>query len=277
MASVTARPAPADRPVDGHARPALSARGITARHGSTPVLADLDLTVAEGEVLALCGPNGSGKSTLLRVLAGLHPASRGEVHINGDALGGLSRRDLARRLAFLPQQPVMPEGLTVREVVALARHPHRRALGRLTPADRRAVTAALDRAEVAAFAERPLEALSGGERQRVWLALTLAQEAATLLLDEPTTYLDPHHQIGMLRRIRRLARELGLTVVWVLHDLNQAAAYSDRLVLLKDGGCAAAGAPDAVLTEAIVRRVFDLDTMILPHPETGRPLCVPRA
>jgi iron complex transport system ATP-binding protein len=254
----------------------IAVRGVAVGYGGQPVIRGVDLDIARGELVALCGPNGSGKSTLLGALAGLQPVSQGEIRVAGSALGRLSRRELARRVAHLPQQPIAPEGLTVREVVALARYPHRRALGGLQVSDKRAVTEALERAEVAELANRPVEQLSGGERQRVWIALTLAQEADILLLDEPTTFLDPQHQVGVLRRMRRLARELDLTVVWVLHDLNQAAGYSDRMILLKDGGIAAAGVPEAVLTEDTVRRVFELETLIMPHPETGRPLCVPR-
>lgn len=255
---------------------ALEARSVSVAYSSQPVVEGVDLTVGEGEIVALCGPNGSGKSTLLAAYAGLQPLNGGEIRIAGQSLRGLSRRELARRVAHLPQQPVTPEGLSVREVVTLARYPHRRALGGLQADDKRAVTRALERAEVSELANRSVDQLSGGERQRVWIALTLAQGADILLLDEPTTFLDPQHQVGVLQRMRRLARELSLTVVWVLHDLNQAASYSDRMVLLKEGRVAATGVPEAVLTEDLVRRVFELDTLVMPHPETGRPLCVPR-
>lgn len=259
------------------ATPVLEACGVTACYGRKAVLEGLNLGLPPHRITALCGPNGCGKSTLLRVLCGLQPLVAGEVLLNGAALGGFERRAVARQVAFLPQQPVIPEGLTVREVVSLGRFPHRSRLGGLGSEDRSAVDRALERADVVAFAGRRIEDLSGGERQRVWLALTLAQEARILLLDEPTTFLDPQHQIGMLGRIRTLAEELGLTVVWVLHDLNQAAAYSDRLVLMRDGGVIAQGTPGQVLTETLIRRVFGLDALILSHPETGKPLCVPRA
>ncbi len=257
--------------------PALDARGLSIAYNREVVVADVDLAVPRCGVTALCGPNGSGKSSLLNALAGLHPPCSGEVYLDGDPLARLSRRELAARVAYLPQQPVVPSGLTVREVVSLARYPHRNALGTLNAADRQAVTRALRRAEVADLTERDVDQLSGGERQRVWVALVLAQQADILLLDEPTTFLDPQHQVGVLSHIRHWADELGLTVVWVLHDLNQAATYSDRLVLLKGGHIAASGPPEAVLTEATVRDVFNLDALIMPHPETGQPLCIPRS
>lgn len=258
------------------AAPALQAHGVRVSYGRQPVISNLDLSVAARTITALCGPNGSGKSTLLKALSGLLAVNTGELRVAGQPLQSFDRRSLARRIAFLPQQPLVPEGLTVREVVSLGRFPHRPRFGRLTVEDTHAIDRALEQADIASLAGRRIEQLSGGERQRAWLALTLAQEADILLLDEPTTFLDPQHQIGTLRRIRELTAELALTVVWVLHDLNHAAAYSDRLVLLESGSIAAEGRPGEVLTENRVRQVFGLDTLIIPHPETGRPLCVPR-
>ena len=279
MTQVLDRKAAVDSPVsEPGTRPPAAVRvnGVSVGYSGPSVLTGVDLDVVPGEIVALCGPNGSGKSTLLAAMAGLQPVVAGHIAMGQRRLDAMGRRELAQRVAYLPQQPITPEGLSVREVVSLARYPHRRRLGGMRAADKRAVAAALERAEVGELANRPVEQLSGGERQRVWIALTLAQEADVLLLDEPTTFLDPQHQVGVLRRMRRLARELNLTVVWVLHDLNQAASYSDRMVLLKDGGIAASGVPEAVLTESVVRQVFDLDTLIMAHPETGRPLCVPR-
>ncbi|MEX1081943.1 MAG: ABC transporter ATP-binding protein [Halofilum sp. (in: g-proteobacteria)] len=256
--------------------PALAFRDVGFGYGATPTLDGIDLALDRGSITALCGPNGSGKSTLLRLASGLLAPARGAVELAGTPLSRYDRRALGRHLALLPQAPSVPEGLTVAEVVALARFPHQGLLGRADDADRRAVADALDQTGVAAMADRPLDALSGGERQRAWIAATLAQGAELLLLDEPTTFLDPQFQVEILRLVHGLARERGLTVVWVLHDLNEAAAWSERLVLLADGRVAADGDPDAVLTAATVQRVFGLDAHILTHPESGRPLCVPR-
>lgn len=255
---------------------AVRACRIRLAYGARRVVDQLDLTVRQGSVTALCGPNGSGKSTLLEAFAGLRPPMGGEIEIEGVPLSRLNRRELARRVAYLPQQPRVPDGLDVREVVTLGRFPHRSRFGGAGPGDIRAVARAIEQAGVEHLGKRPMAELSGGERQRVWLALILAQEARILLLDEPTTFLDPQHQVGMLGRVRELATTLGLTVIWVLHDLNQAAAYSDRLALLHEGAIAAEGTPAGVLTEATVRRVFGLDTLIISHPESGDPLCVPR-
>lgn len=261
---------------DSRGSAALVVDGLSVAYGDTPVLEGLDLCLDGGRITALCGANGCGKSTLLKACLGLLRPQAGTIRIGARALASLSPRALAREVALLPQHPVVPEGLTVAEVVALGRHPHRGWLGRATAADRRAVAAAMAAAQVEAFAGRAIETLSGGERQRVWLALTLAQESRILLLDEPTTFLDPQHQVAMLSLVRDIARARGLTVVWVLHDLNHAAGWSDRIVLLRDGAVASAGTPQAVLTEANVRHAFGLETLILAHPETGHPLCVPR-
>lgn len=275
-ASITHRAANAvSRPDVGRA--VLRAEGVSVRYGRHLAVDGCDMAIEDGSITALCGPNGSGKSTLLRALAGLQRVTSGRAWIGDCPVTDVPARDLARRVAFLPQQPQVPEGLTVREVVTLGRYPHRGRFARLGRDDVEAVARALDSAEIAKLADRPIEALSGGERQRAWLALTLAQDARILLLDEPTTFLDPPHQIGILRRTRALATELGLTVVWVLHDLNHAAAYSDRIVFLADGRITADGAPAAVMTEETLARVFGMDVLIMTHPETGHPLCVPRA
>ncbi len=255
---------------------AISARELTVAYDGAPVLDRLELDLPAGRVSALCGPNGSGKSTLLKACAGLLRAGGGGVWLGDRPLRALGPRALAREVALLPQHPVVPDGLTVAEVVALGRYPYRRWLARASEADRRAVDEAMAAAGVTGFADRRIETLSGGERQRAWLALTLAQESRILLLDEPTTFLDPQHQVAMLSLVRDVARRRGLTVVWVLHDLNHAAGWSDHLVLFREGAVATAGDPASVLTEANVRHTFGLETVIVPHPETGHPLCVPR-
>lgn len=255
---------------------AIAARRLTVAYGGMRVLNQLELTLPAGRISALCGPNGSGKSTLLKTCVGLLRPKTGDVWLDGQRVSDIPPRHLARHVALLPQHPVVPDGLTVTEVVTLGRHPYRRWLARPSAADRCAVTAAMVAAGVVELAERRLETLSGGERQRAWLALTLAQESRVLLLDEPTTFLDPKHQVAMLSLVRDIARARGLTVVWVLHDLNHAAGWSDYLVLFRQGAVAMAGAPGDILTAANVHHVFGLETVIIPHPETGHPLCVPR-
>jgi len=257
------------------AGPALAARSLTVGYGEHVVLDRLDVSIEAGRVTALCGPNGCGKSTLLRTLAGLQPALDGHVEVNGVPVGTLRRRELARTLTMLAQFNQIPAGLTVRELVAYGRYAYGGWLRGLTRTDHAAIDEALDASGLAADASRDLAALSGGERQRVWIAMALAQQAPIVLLDEPTTYLDIHHQLDILRELRRLNRERGLTIVWVLHDLNQAAAFSDEIVLMRAGRIIAQGAPDAMLDPHHLNDTFGVQMLKIAHPQTGAPMCVP--
>ncbi|KQR78524.1 hypothetical protein ASG35_08850 [Burkholderia sp. Leaf177] len=257
------------------AGPALTARSLTVGYGEHVVLDRLDVSIEAGRVTALCGPNGCGKSTLLRTLAGLQPTLDGHVEVNGVPVGTLRRRELARTLTMLAQFNQIPAGLTVRELVAYGRYAYGGWLRGLTRTDHAAIDEALDASGLAADASRDVAALSGGERQRVWIAMALAQQAPIVLLDEPTTYLDIHHQLDILRELRRLNRERGLTIVWVLHDLNQAAAFSDEIVLMRAGRIIAQGAPDAMLDPHHLNDTFGVQMLKIAHPQTGAPMCVP--
>jgi iron complex transport system ATP-binding protein len=256
-------------------RAALAARALTVGYRDNVVLDSLDLQIAGGRITALCGPNGCGKSTLLRTLAGLQPARSGQVEVNGAPLGSLRRRALARTLTMLAQFNQIPAGLTVRELVAYGRYAHGGWLRGLTRADHAAIDEALHASGLATDASRDVAALSGGERQRAWIAMALAQQAPIVLLDEPTTYLDIHHQLDILRELRRLNRERGLTIVWVLHDLNQAAAFSDDIVLMRAGRIVAQGSPEAMLDPRHLQDTFGVPMLRIAHPQTGAPMCVP--
>jgi iron complex transport system ATP-binding protein len=227
-----------------------------ANGGRRPVLHDLDLAVAPGEVVALLGPNGSGKTTLLRLLTGQLRPDAGVVMFDGRAVGDWARDALARRVAVLPQQLELPVGFRVAELVEMGRAPHARRLFGSTTDDEAAVHRALVDADALGLAGRYADELSGGERQRVLVAMALAQEPELLLMDEPTLHLDLAHQVALLAAIRRLRRQRGLTVVAVLHDLNLAAEFAPRVIVLSDGRIAADGAPDDVLTPALVERAF---------------------
>ncbi len=261
----------------GETTSGLHARGLRVERGGRTLLTGIDLHLAPGDVVAVCGANGSGKSTLLAALAGLVPVADGAVTVDGLALTGLRRREIARRIAVLTQGVPAAEGFSVRELVALGRHPWRGPLRPPTPDDRDAVAWALCVTGLDALAERDAGTLSGGERQRAHLAMALAQGARYLLLDEPTTYLDPRHQLDILHLVRDLNREHGLAVLWVLHDLNQAARYSERVVLLADGRVRVNAPPEHALHPDHVAAAFNLRVLHLPHPETGELLCVPSA
>jgi iron complex transport system ATP-binding protein len=255
----------------------LRAERVSVALGGAPVVHDVGIDLAEGRITALVGPNGSGKSTLLRTLARVLAPTTGAVLLDGRELHRRPSREVARRLALLPQDASAPDGVTVRRLVELGRQPHVGRLGFLRREDRGAVDWALEAAGVDDLADRLVDTLSGGERQRAWLALALAQRTSLLLLDEPTTYLDVRHQLDVLTLVRRLNAELGLTVCWVLHDLNAAAAFSDAMVCLRDGRVVARGAPDELLTPDLVRRAFGVESTVVTEPRTGRPVCLPFA
>jgi iron complex transport system ATP-binding protein len=237
------------------------------------VLRGVDLAAQAGEVVALIGPNGAGKSTLLRVLAGLLRPDAGTVTIDGADMTALDRRSIARHVAVVPQvfETLFP--FTVREIVALGRTSRLGPLGTLGADDARAVARALDEIGATDLAERRIDRVSGGERQRAVLAMALAQEAGVLLLDEPTAHLDPTHQRGTLERVATLARVRGLAVVAVLHDLNLAAAFATRVVLLADGAVVRDGDPRQVITAELVSAVFGPGLRVVAHD--GRPFVIP--
>ncbi|MGI5479991.1 ABC transporter ATP-binding protein [Streptomyces lavendofoliae] len=254
----------------------LVAKDLEVGHGGRPVLKRVDLSLRAGAVTVLVGPNGCGKSTLLRTVAGLLPPLAGEVRVDDTPLASFARRTLSQRLAFLPQTSQAPAGVTVRELVRHGRYAHRGALARHTGEDTEAIDWALEVTDAAPLVERRLDELSGGERQRAWLAMVLAQRAGVLLLDEPTTYLDMRHQFEVLDVVRRLAREHGIAVGVVLHDLMQAAAYADDVVVVADGGIAAAGTADDVLTPDVIERAFGLRVNVVRDPATGHLACFPQ-
>ena len=238
--------------------PLLAARGLGWHAGGRRILGPLDLDVARGESLAVVGPNGAGKTTLLRLLAGLLRPSEGEVRLAGRALAGHSRKALARRIAYVPQLRPIRVPLTVEAVVLLGRYPYLRAFQLAPgPRDLEAVAEALRLAEIEHLRGRPVEELSGGERQSVYIAAALAQEAEILVLDEPTTHLDPRHEREVAALLPRLRREAGRTVVTATHDLNFASLTASRIVALKAGVVLAAGRPAELLEPATLETLFE--------------------
>lgn len=249
--------------------PLYELEGVTFEADSRVLLQPLSLALPAGRVIALVGHNGSGKSTLLKLLARQQAPSRGSLRLSGTELGAWPAREFARRVAYLPQQPPSGTGMTVRELVALGRYPWHGALGRLRDADREMIERALQVTDTARFAAQLVDHLSGGERQRVWLAMLVAQGASCLLLDEPTSALDIAHQIEVLRLLRRLADERGLTVVIVLHDINLAARFSDELIALHNGRLLTAGTPAELMRSSVLEAIYGIPMDVVPHPRGG--------
>jgi iron-chelate-transporting ATPase len=257
--------------------PVLAGKKLTLGYRDATVLEDASLHLHRGEVTALVGPNGSGKSTLLRALARLHRVRGGSVELDGGtAADELSGRTFARRVTMLSQSRPNPHGLAVSDVVAFGRHPHRRRFGSLGVDDRDAIAWAMDVTGTAVMAGRPVDELSGGELQRVWLATCLAQRTDVLLLDEPTNHLDLRYQVEILDLARDLAVDHHVAVGVVLHDLNQAAAVADHMVLLHRGTVRASGVPVDVLTTELLSEVYGLRVETFVDPETGLVRTEPR-
>ncbi len=252
----------------------LEARALHCGYDGRLVLTGVDLALGRGEFVGLIGPNGSGKTTLVRALTGRLPAQSGAVLFDGAPIAAMTRREVARRLAVVPQISTPPFEFSVREVVAMGRTPH---LGRLQgerERDRDAVARALALTDVTGLADRPVTELSGGEFQRVVIARALAQEAPVMLLDEPVSHLDIGHQVEILELLARLNHDEGRTILCVSHDLDLIARYCERLIALDEGRVLASGRPEEIITEALIERLYDCSVLIDSGP-TGHPRVTP--
>ena len=261
------------------AAPLLAVDGITVTYKSggreLVALRDASLALQAGEVVGLVGPNGSGKTTLIRAVTGVLKPGTGRVRVNGLDITHLRQAALARLVAVVPQDPVLPPAFSALSCVLMGRTPHLRLLQNEGASDLHAARRAMLATDTWRFADRLLGELSGGERQRVVVARALAQETAILLLDEPTAHLDLGHQAGVLDLMRRCARDDGKAVLAVVHDLTLAARYCDRLVMLRGGVVVASGPPADVLTPELLREVYGVAVDVFPHPVTGRPVVAP--
>lgn len=256
-------------------QPRLSLENVNTGYGEKIIFQDLSLKITPDKVTTLIGPNGCGKSTALKTMCDLLPYT-GHIHLSGKSLKQYSRRERAQALTMLPQNPIAPEGITVWQLVSRGRHPYQSWIGHASTTDRNVVEQAMRVTGVLEFADRSLHTLSGGQRQRVWIAMTLAQDTPTMLLDEPTTYLDLSHSVEVLKIVRDLCKNRGKTIVMVIHDLNLAARFSDYIVAIGDNGTVAAvGDPSEVLTSELLREVFHLEAAVTTDPYSNSPLIIP--
>jgi iron complex transport system ATP-binding protein len=255
----------------------LVARGLHLKYESVVVAEDLNVQIPRGSLTMIIGPNGCGKSTLLKALARMLKPEEGTVLLDGSDISTIPTKAVARRLGLLPQGPVAPDGIAVADLVSRGRYPYQRLLRQWSRDDEVIVNEAMAATGVASFAQRGVDELSGGERQRVWLAMVLAQQTGTLLLDEPTTYLDLAHQIDVLELCENVRATRDMTVVVVMHELNLAIRYADHLIVMRGGRVEAVGDPATVVTEELIERTFGLPCRVVPDPETAKPMIVPRA
>ena len=234
----------------------LEATHIDIAINKKTIIHDLSLAIPEGKITAIIGPNGCGKSTTLKAIARILPCAKGSISFLGKDIHSLSHREFARCLAILTQSPVAPTDLTVQDLVEMGRFPHRSFLGRGDKDDAQHVAWALEQTNMTSMSHRLLHTLSGGERQRAWIAMALAQRPQVLLLDEPTTYLDICHQLEVMQLLDKLNKELGLTVVMVIHDLNHAIQYADYVAVIKAGRLVVSGEPKEIVTSKLLADVF---------------------
>lgn len=253
----------------------LSATDVKLGYGERTIVEKLSIAVPPGKFTVIVGANACGKSTLLRGLARLLAPASGAVYLDGRVIHQMSTRDVATVLGVLPQTPVAPDGITVADLVGRGRYPHQGWFRQWTATDDAAVASALQSTDTLDLAQRAVDELSGGQRQRVWIAMALAQRTDILLLDEPTTFLDINHQVEVLDLLTDLVRTQGRTVVAVLHDLNLACRYADHIVAMQGGRIVVEGAPVKVMTPAVVKTVFGIDSEVVVDPISQSPMIVP--
>lgn len=253
----------------------LDIQNLSVNYGDQPILRSVNLTVLSGEVVAVIGPNGAGKTTLIRAVGGIQPIKAGKILVDNQDMAGLQADRRARLIAVVPQARQLPGEFTVAETVLFGRTPYLNWIGSNNPLDQAAVRQSLELTQLSDLADRRVGQLSGGEQQRVLLARALAQDAPLLLLDEPTTHLDLQHQSVLLNLVKRLAVEKRLAVLMVLHDLNLAGLYADKVVLLVGGAVHAAGDPAQVITSDNLGAIYRIPINVIPHPEYGTPLVLP--
>ncbi len=260
----------ASQPIDASGYEVESVRLVV---GGSTLLHNVDVSLRPGHVYGLIGHNGSGKSSLTQLLARQQSPTSGTIRFNGTPLAEWSQRDFAKRVAYMAQQLPPATGLTVRELARLGRYPWHGALGRFSAQDRERVEAALELAGMESLQERLVDTLSGGERQRAWLAMLIAQDSDCLLLDEPISELDVAYQVDVMDRVRRLSRERGLVVLAVLHDVNIATRFCDRIIALRAGTKIAEGTPHEVVDAEVLERIYGVPMGVVDVPELASPIC----
>lgn len=252
----------------------LNGQQVTIGYGEHVIVSDLDVEIPDGKVTSIIGPNGCGKSTLLKALSRLLSVKNGKILLDGKNIHTQSTKEIAKKIAILPQSPDVADGLTAGELVSYGRFPHQKGFGRLSTEDKEEIDWALKVTGTYDFKHRAINDLSGGQRQRVWVAMALAQKTDIIFLDEPTTYLDISHQLEILELVQELNREHGTTIVMVLHDINQAIRFSDHLIAMKGGDIVSSGETQEVLTKEILEKVFNIDAELSTDPRTGKPMLV---
>lgn len=253
---------------------AISVKNLSVSYENNIIIEDMDLCIPKGKISIIIGANGCGKSTLLKTIARINKTRKGDIFINNKNIKKVKEKDIAKEVAFLPQGPVCPNGLTVRELVAFGRFPHQKIIGGLNSHDKEVIDWAIKETGLSEFADREVDSLSGGQRQRAWIAMTLAQETEIIMLDEPTTYLDMSYQLEVLEVLQKLNKEKHITVVIVLHELNNACRFADNIIGLKKGKIICEGRPMEVITKETLKEIYGIDANLQRSENGEYPVCM---
>lgn len=252
---------------------AINVKNLSVAYENNTIIEDMNLSIPKGEISIIIGANGCGKSTLLKTIARINKPKNGEIFINNKNIKKTKEKDIAKEVAFLPQGPICPSGLTVRELVAYGRFPHQKMIGGLNSHDKEVIDWVIEETGLVEFADREVESLSGGQRQRAWIAMILAQETDIIMLDEPTTYLDMSYQLEVLEVLQKLNKEKGITVVIVLHELNNACRFADNIIGLKEGKIICEGRPIEVIDKEALRKIYGIDAKLELSENGEYPVC----
>lgn len=253
---------------------AISVKNLSVAYESNTIIEDMNLSIPKGKISIIIGANGCGKSTLLKTIARINKPKNGDIFINNKNIKKIKEKNIAKEVAFLPQGPVCPDGLTVRELVAYGRFPHQKMIGGLNSHDKDLIDWAIKETGLSEFADREVENLSGGQRQRAWIAMTLAQETDIIMLDEPTTYLDMSYQLEVLEVLQKLNREKNITVVIVLHELNNACRFADNIIGLKKGKIICEGKPLEVINKENLKEIYGIEANLQKSENGLYPICM---
>ena len=252
----------------------IETKNINISYGNVDIVENLNLEIPKGKITTIIGANGCGKSTILKTIARILTAKSGDIYINSKNIKKQSTKEIAKNMAVLPQSPQAPNGLTVEELIAYGRFPHKSGFRSDKKEDKKIVDWALKATGIYEFKNRKIEDLSGGQRQRAWIAMALAQKTDILLLDEPTTYLDLAHQLEVLEVLDELNKKYNTTIVMVIHELNNAARFAHHMIGIKKGKICCEGTPKEVMTKENLRELFNIDSEIVEDPRTKKPVCI---
>ena len=253
---------------------AISVKNLSVSYEENLVIDNMNLVIPRGKISVIIGANGCGKSTLLKTIARVIKPKSGEIFINQKNIKSQKEKYIATQVAFLPQGPVCPSGITVRELVSFGRFPHQKLIGGLNFHDKEVVDWAIEETGLKEFADREIENLSGGQRQRAWIAMTLAQETDIIMLDEPTTYLDMAYQLEVLQVLEKLNKQKNITIVMVLHELNNACRFASNIIALKKGKIICEGIPKEAITKENLREIYGIEGKLQLSENKNYPICI---